>query len=254
MCQEILRIILEDDRIEVIEHHPQDSLKNLQGKSVILDARCKDSQGRYYNVEVQKADTDDHQRRVRYNGSLLTSATTEVGADYVNVPDVTIIFISKFDLFKEKKTVYHVKRCLEETGTFVDNGFHEIYVNTKVDDGSDIAELMRFFEDSTGYHEGFPRLSNRARLFKTTEEGVTHMSSVVEDYISKLKEEAKRQARQEGLQEGRREGRREGMRESCRENVRRLVANHVARTEQEACEMLSVDYDEFLTWKSEQQD
>ena len=44
------------------------------------------------------------------------------------------------------------------------------------------------------------------------------------------------------------------MRESCRENVRRLVANHVARTEQEACEMLSVDYDEFLTWKSEQQD
>ena len=172
--------------------------------------------------------------------------------------DVTIIFISKFDLFKEKRTVYHVKRCLEETGTFVDNGFHEIYVNTKVNDGSDIAELMSFFKDSTGYHSRFPRLSDRARLFKTTEEGIMYMSSVVEDYISKIKEEVKRQARQEGLQEGRREGmqegRREGRRESCCESVRRLIENRVAHNEQEACRMLSVDYDEFLKWESEQQD
>lgn len=160
--------------------------------------------------------------------------------------DVTIIFISKFDLFKEKRTVYHVKRCLEETGTFVDNGFHEIYVNTKVNDGSDIAELMSFFKDSTGYHSRFPRLSDRARLFKTTEEGIMYMSSVVEDYISKIKEEVKRQARQEGLQEGRRE--------SCCESVRRLIENRVAHNEQEACRMLSVDYDEFLKWESEQQD
>ena len=83
VCQEILRIILEDDGLEVIEHHPQDSLKNLQGRSVFLDVRCRDSAGKYYEIEVQKANDDDHQRRVRYNGSLLTSATTKVGTDFI---------------------------------------------------------------------------------------------------------------------------------------------------------------------------
>ena len=244
VCQEILRIILEDDGLEVIEHHPQDSLKNLQGRSVFLDVRCRDSAGKYYEVEVQKANDDDHQRRVRYNGSLLTSATTKVGTDFIEVPDVTIIFISRFDLFREKRTIYHVKRCLEETGTFVENGFHEIYVNTKINDGSDIAELMSFFEDSTGYHDKFPNLSNRVRLFKVTEEGVTYMSSVIENYISDVKEESRR--------EGRKEGRKEGRREGSYTSVQKLVANRAAATEKKACEMLSVDYDAFLKWKNEQ--
>ena len=252
VCQEILRILLEDNNLEVTENHPQDSLKNLQGKSVILDARCRDSNGRYYNVEVQKADNDDHQRRVRYNGSLNTSAATKTGTDYFNVPDVTIIFISAFDLFTEKRTIYHVERCLKETGTFVDNGFHEIYVNTRVNDGSDIAELMQFFKNSTGYHDNFPRLSDRVRLFKETEEGVTYMSSVIDDYFNSMKEKVSQQARQEGRQAGIREGRQAGIREGNFLSVRQLMLNHAAQTEEEACRMLSVDYNAYREWIKQQ--
>ena len=114
----------------------------------------------------------------------------------------------------------------------MENGFHEIYVNTKINDGSDIAELMGFFEDSTGYHDKFPNLSNRVRLFKVTEEGVTYMSSVIENYISDVKEESRR--------------------EGSYTSVQKLVANRAAATEKKACEMLSVDYDAFLKWKNEQ--
>ena len=42
-------------------------------------------------------------------------------------------------------SIYHIDRTIRETNTVVDDGQHEIFVNTKVNDGSDIAELMQCF-------------------------------------------------------------------------------------------------------------
>ena len=95
-CEEILRVILEDNELKVIETIPQWTGTNLQGRSVILDAKCVKSDGRQVNIEVQKEDDDDHQRRVRYNGAILTTNISEPGTKLKNVPDVCIVFISKF--------------------------------------------------------------------------------------------------------------------------------------------------------------
>ena len=53
VCEEILRIILENSKMRVIECVPQASIKNLNGKSVVLDVLCRDNDGKYCNVEVQ---------------------------------------------------------------------------------------------------------------------------------------------------------------------------------------------------------
>lgn len=176
-------------------YQPDETEKNLQGRSVILDAICKGDNQTHYN----------------------------------------------FDLFGEKKTIYHVKRVLNETGTNVENGFYEIYTNTEVDDGSDIAELMQFFKNSTGYHEKFPHLSNRVNLFKETEEGVRLMSEVIE----KIKAEG----REEGKLLGRREGKRLGRKEGTYRSAQILVNKGLAKTEKEACKILNADYHKFLNWK-----
>ncbi len=76
-CEEILRVILEDNELKVLETIPQWTGTNLQGRSVILDAKCVKSDGRQVNIEVQKEDDDDHQRRVRYNGAILTTQNLE---------------------------------------------------------------------------------------------------------------------------------------------------------------------------------
>ena len=47
--------------------------------------------------------------------------------------------------FIKNRTIYHIDRTIRETNTVVDDGQHEIFVNTKVNDGSDIAELMQCF-------------------------------------------------------------------------------------------------------------
>ena len=68
-----------------------------------------------------------------------------------------LVYISKFDMYKSGKALYHVDRIIRENGTMVDNGF-------------------------------------RKRLFKTTEEGVNEMCEVIEKYIAEGRREGKVEA------------------------------------------------------------
>lgn len=133
-CEEMLSTILQQ-KVMIESVIPQNSIKNLQGRSVILDALCVLEDGKRCNIEVQKANDDNHQKRVRYNTSCITANITNPGIKFEKVPNVIGIFISKFDMFKKGKTIYHIDRTVRETGDVTDNGLQEIYVNTKIDDG-----------------------------------------------------------------------------------------------------------------------
>ena len=70
-CQEMLRILLEDENLVVKDVIVQSSQRNLYGRSVRLDALCILGNGKKCNVEVQRSDNDDHVRRVRFNASSI---------------------------------------------------------------------------------------------------------------------------------------------------------------------------------------
>ncbi|MCI8428048.1 MAG: hypothetical protein HFJ03_11075, partial [Lachnospira sp.] len=57
-CQEILRVILEDEALIVEEVEVQKEEKNLVGRSVRLDALCILGDGTLCNVEVQRSNND----------------------------------------------------------------------------------------------------------------------------------------------------------------------------------------------------
>jgi len=166
VAEEILRIILKKPKLKVIDYQVQRFLRNTNAHSVILDLLCEDEDHSFINCEVQKEDDDNHQKRVRFNRSNIDTIFTEKGIDYKELPDVYIIFISKFDTFNEGRTIYHINRIIEETGTIVENGTHEIYVNAAIDDKSDIAELMQYFKKSVGEHQKFQKLCNRENILK----------------------------------------------------------------------------------------
>ena len=218
VCEEILRIILEDSGLQVIECIPQASIKNVAGKSVVLDVLCRDKDGKYYNIEVQKADDDDHQKRVRYNGALASMHTMQAGKDYKELPDVKIVFISKFDVFHGNHAMYHVDRVVRETGQVVENGQTEIYVNAKAKDGTPVAELMEYFVDSNGKKDICPKLSDRVILFKTEQKEVTAMCE--------LMEQERLAGREEGRQEGREEGRQEGQELAVLKMLEKYMLKH----------------------------
>lgn len=190
VCEEILRILLSKPNLKVVESQVQRYLRNIGAHSVILDLLCQDEHGDYFNVEVQKADDDDHQRRLRFNQSNIDTTFIEKGITYNKFPDIYLVFISKFDVFHEGHTVYHINRVIEETGTIVENGTHELYVNTAIDDQSDIAELMQYFRNSNGEHEKFRNLCNRVKFFKESKKGVNEMCQLVEDYAKEKIQES----------------------------------------------------------------
>ena len=199
-CEEILRVILADCRLRIQSVIPQNSIKNLQGRSVVLDALCMTKEGRYCHIEVQKADDDDHLRRVRYNAACVTANVSDTGSRFENVPDVCVVFISRFDIFHGDRAVYHVDSIIRETGERLDDGMERIFVNTKAKDGSDAAALMEIFTGDKAYDfERFPKTSARKYQFKEREGGKKEMSEI----MRKIAEMERLEGKEEGKEEGR---------------------------------------------------
>lgn len=94
----------------------------------------------------------------------------------------------------------HIDRTIRETGDVSDNGLQEIYVNTKIDDGSDIAELMRIYKEQDTYdYEKFPHTSERKRQFIVSEGGRKEMCELVENYAKEVAEEAAKKAARKAI-------------------------------------------------------
>ena len=202
-CEEILRVILGDDELIVTENMHQFDIKNLQGRSVVLDAKCFTGDGQYINIEVQKANDDNHLKRVRYNASVLTANIAESGQPFGKIPDVCIIFISSFDLFKDNLPIYHVRTTVAETGKIIEDGLTEIYVNAAVDDGSMLAKLMKVFTKNDAYNNAdFPVTSGIKARFKLNEGGTTKMDETLQrwrdEWISEGEERGEKRGEKRG--------------------------------------------------------
>ncbi|MCQ2496364.1 MAG: PD-(D/E)XK nuclease family transposase [Lachnospiraceae bacterium] len=181
--QEMLRVILGDANLIVEDVIVQSDERNLYGRSVRLDALCTLSDGTRCNIEVQRSNNDNHLKRVRYNASMITTRESEPGGHYENIPDVYVVYISEFDLFKQGKTIYHIEKIITETGEMIDDGIHEIFVNTAVNDGTEIAEYMSFFMSTEVNSTKFPAITSRMNQLKNTEGGLNSMCKIMEDYL-----------------------------------------------------------------------
>ena len=235
-CEEIIRVILGDPNLVVIDHHPQEVITNLKGRSVQLDAVCRLSDGKILNVEVQKYTNEDHQRRVRYYGSVLTANRTPAGTPLKDVVNVCIIYIARFDIFGAGCSMYHVDRRVRETGEIVYNGMEEIYVNAEARDGTDVSELMEVFTEGYVYSEKFPVTSELKRLYREGDEKMirTLSDELREEGFKKVHEEGFRVGQEKGLAEGREEGREEGRAKGREEGLAEGRAEGIAEGKLEA--------------------
>lgn len=195
----MLRIIMEDPSLEIQSVEVQKDLKNLIGRSVRIDAVCYLSGGLLCNIEVQRADNDDHLRRARYHAACLTATTTDAGERFKDIPPLYIVYITESDFLKHKQTIYHIDRIIRETNTLVDDGQHEIFVNTEINDGSDIAELMQCFLQKNVKNPKFPVFSNRIQYLKEDEGGIRIMCEVMEKYAKEYAKEYAAQKKDEDI-------------------------------------------------------
>lgn len=205
-CEEILQTILEDDELKVNDVVVQSSERNIYGRSVRLDVLCTLGNGKKCNIEVQRADNDDHFRRVRFNASSVTVKDSEPGEHFEEILDLYMVYISENDFIKGGKTTYHVDKVIRETNAVIDDGVYEVYVNTKVKDGTKISDLMSCFTVK-GVDEfdnqKFPAASRKFRELKTTEGGASAVCEVMENYMRESVERSREEGRKEGREEER---------------------------------------------------
>ena len=181
-CGELLGVLLQDPKLEVVECEPQSAVTNPHGRSVVLDALCELSDGRFVDVEAQRTDRDDLQRRVRYHASLVTADRTRLGTPFKDVPDVCVAFVCEFDPLGENCSPCHAGRVVRESGRVLENGLSEVYVNALVRDGGEVSALMGVFTEAEAYdEERLPETSRVKRRLRETEEGREDMGSVIEE-------------------------------------------------------------------------
>lgn len=195
-CQEILRVILEDGQLSVEDVIVQSSGRNLYGRSVRLDALCTLGNGKKVNIEVQRFHNDDHVKRVRFNASVITARESQTASAFEDIPELYVVYLSEFDIFKKGFTTYHIDSVIRETGVLVDDGLKRVFVNAAVDDGTDIACLMSCFTKKMVENPKFPVFTRRMWALKEEEGGVAAVCDVMKKY--------EQIAHSEGLAEGQR--------------------------------------------------
>ena len=190
----ILQIILGQEDIKIKSVRTQETLKNLQGRSAILDVHAIDSTKKEFDVEIQRSDAGAGAKRARHNSSLLDAHILKSGDDTEDIPDSYVIFITENDVIGKKQAIYHIQRYVEtnEGKELFGDGSHIIYVNGKYRGNDEIGKLMHDFSCTNPDDMNYEALAKKARYFKQDEKGVAAMCKIMED----MRNEAAREAAQ----------------------------------------------------------
>ena len=209
VCQEMLRIILEDEKLVVKDVIVQSSERNLYGRSVRLDALCILGNGKKCNVEVQRSNEDHHLKRVRFNASVITVRDSQTDDKFEETIDLIVVYISEFDIFKCGRVIYHVDSVIRETQEKVDDGLERVFVNTTVKDETSISEYMGCFQQKEIDNAKFPKLTNRVHYLKHEEGGVNAVCEIMRKYSEEVAEKAYQQGEEAGKEIGKEIGQRQ---------------------------------------------
>lgn len=183
-CEELLQVILENPKLRIKKDTVvgQKSIRIIGKRSIRVDAYTEGEEDVVYNIEIQKADTEDHVRRVRYNASVITVNRSEPGDDFKDVQELYIIYIADFDVLKNGRTVSHAEMTCKETGIPVDDGLHEIFVTTVGTEENKISRLMKEYKNPDMNNSEFPKQSKRVQEIKHNPEEVEKVCTLVENY------------------------------------------------------------------------
>lgn len=94
-----------------------------------------------------------------------------------------------------------LRTILEDDQLIVDDGLHEIFVNTLIKDGSRISDLMTCFSSKEVHSTEFPAVTKRFNELKY-EGGASAVSDVMDKYLDEARKEERLKAIQKMIQKG----------------------------------------------------
>lgn len=232
--EEILRTVLDDDSLQVLECFKQKSVDEPIFHGVILDCKCRLFTDEIVDIEVQVALDDNPMYRMRYNGSILTVENSPKKKEfrYEEIPKIILIMFCEFDYFGLSKPIYEISRVVKGTNVEAPNGIRELYINLKANiEESKLSKLFKIMT-TTGEVDTkeFPILSKK-------KEEVNDLYLGGDGNMSGLTREIFMDGKAEGIAEGKVEGIKETYAKIYKEGL--INASDAAR-------MLNISVDDFL--------
>lgn len=178
----ILKILMKNDDLRVLESHGQDDLRNIFGRSVKLDILAEDSNHNLINVEIQRADKGAEPKRARYHAAMLDSHCLEKGTKFNDLKTTYIIFITENDIWKKGLPIYKVNKSIEGADLPFEDDLHILYVNGEYRGNDSLGTLMHDFSCSNPDEMKYEELASKVRYYKQETEGVKSMCKAIEDY------------------------------------------------------------------------
>ena len=232
-CRHLVRELMQNPTLRLIAVRTQDDIPQLISKSPRLDIVAEDAEGTLYEIEVQRLEEPAPARRVRFYTSVMDSELLRKGVDYDKLPEVYLFYISEKDIWCNGHTVYHVQQSLSfgEKQIPYENGLHTIYVNAEIDDGSNIAKLMKYLKTAKAGDTSQGGLSEYVNYIKSPEGGRQVMG------------EFERYFTEKGREQGMKQGMKQGRKEEKLENIKALMES-LKVSAQEAMGLLKITPEE----------
>ncbi len=178
----VLNIVLDRDDIKVKQVVGQREIKGIEGHSVKLDIMAEDSDGKAYDIEIQRQDKGFLPLRARYNSSMMDTILLPVGADYEKLIPTYVIFFTETDAIGDNLPLHHYAMRDISTNDFLGDERHIIFVNgNNRDNSTPLGKLVHDFKCRSADDMYYPALASRVRHFKETEGGIAQMCKLLED-------------------------------------------------------------------------
>lgn len=209
LAQLILRVLLGIADLVLVEGRVQFDLKRLAGsRSVVLDFFGVDSEGRVYNLEIERSEKGADPKRARYYGAAMDAETLGAGKDFHELPERFNVFIVESDPFRCGAALYRFEQSDPDTGLALGDGVRVVYGNGAYRGDDEVGRLMHDLScsDPDDMHPG--PLRDRVRELKCSEKGEAQMGWFTEE------------VRAEGIEIGMERGMERGRLEALAELVR----------------------------------
>ena len=101
-CAEyVLRVITENDDLELTEVVVQKDYKNLQGRSAVLDCVAVNGRKEIYDIEVQQEKAGAGPKRLRYHSSIIDAHSLYTEEEFEKLPESKVIKRWKNDMKRQ---------------------------------------------------------------------------------------------------------------------------------------------------------
>ena len=221
MAQHVLRVVTGLSNLVLTEEKTQADMNRVTGaRSICLDVYGKDTSGKRFDLEVQKASAGTHPKRARYHSSVFDIENLDVKQDFDELPETYIIFITENDVYQGGYPFYLFERTDTRDGLMHD------FCCSNPDD--------MYNED----------MADSSRYFKESEKGVSEMCTIMEDLrkesIELGMEKGMKKGMEKGMEKGMKKGMKKGEESALLRTLKNLLRNNPAMSAEQAMNMMGI--------------